>query len=88
MESTVDAAGGHKCAASSVSDPMHHSITMDYIKYLAGNIIATGSAVAQTAQIAPTEFRAWTSWGIAILVGVFTIIKIILDIRKNHRPKD
>ena len=59
----------------------HH--TMDYLKYLGGNIIATGSAVAQTTTFTGSDFRTWTSWSVAILVGILTAAKLIRDMRKK-----
>lgn len=54
---------------------------MDYLKYLGGNLIATGSSVAQTIGATGSEFRTWTSWSVAILVGLLTAAKLIRGLR-------
>ena len=57
--------------------------TMDYIKYLGGNVVAAGNAVVQTVAFTGSDFRTWTSWGVAILVGILTIAKLLKDLRKT-----
>lgn len=55
------------------------NMAMNYLKYLGGNLVATSSAVLQTVN-SGEGFRTWSSWAIAVLVGVLTIVKLSKDI--------
>ena len=55
---------------------------MDYLKYICGNLIVIASALVQ---MSPAEvvLRSRISWGLAVIVGLLTIAKLVKDLRKK-----
>lgn len=62
----------------------HRIITsMDKIYIIAGNLTVWLSASLTTFTFSGEDFRAWTSWGMGLIVGILTIAKLL----KNRTPK-
>jgi len=63
---------------------MNKHMTYNYIKIAGANVVSWWNANFQLGTSFDGEsFRIWTSWAIALLVGILTVFKIIKDLRKK-----